>query len=350
MDFLRDHGPTTRIATLGRKLEGAEIAWEDRAPLKIDVLRWTGRHMTVYGQTFLTEDLFAARDRSGAPVVTDVEDLSIHQADSEAPFVVYSTAGQSRRLDCQVIAGCDGGQSVSVETIPAALRNSHETTYGVAWVGIMVERPPIDEIIYIQHSDGFALATQRTPELSRYYVQATATDRVEDWSDDRFWETFIRRAPDSIVARLKIGPSIEKSIAVLRNRSMETLRWGRLFLAGDAAHLVPPTGAKGLNLAISDVNLLSRALVTFLRGGDDTLINSYTAMALRRIKAAQTLSRQLTRLLHRFPGESAEDTARRQAEFDWLSRSEIAQAQLAQSYSGVETANPWTPPDSGSGQ
>lgn len=338
VDFLRDHGPVTRIETLGRSLDGAEIAWEGYTPLKIDVRRWTGRYMTAYGQTFLTEDLFAARDRSGAPFVTEVDDLAIYQADSDAPFVTYSVEGQRRRLDCQVVAGCDGGQGVSAETLPAAISRSRETAYEIAWVGIMIERPPIDQITYIQHSDGFALATQRTPKLSRYYVQAAATDRVSDWSDDRFWDAFVRRAPKNIVANLEIGPSVEKSIAILRSRSIESMRWGRLFLAGDAAHIVPPTGAKGLNLAISDVSLLSRALVAFLRDGDNTLIDGYSATAKRHIAAAQHLSRRLTRLLHSFPCESAEDKARRQAKYDRLLQSETAQEQLAQCYAGVEIA------------
>ena len=347
VDFLRDYGPATRIATLGRKLEGVDISWENRGTLKIDVLRWTGRHMTVYGQTFLTEDLIAARGRSGAPLVNEVEDLTIHQADSNAPFVTYTTAGKAHRLDCQIVAGCDGAQGVSAETIPASLGRAVETAYGIAWVGIMVERPPIDEIVYMQHSDGFALATQRTKELSRYYVQAAATDHVEDWSDDRFWETFVRRAPRSVVDRLKIGPSVEKSIAVLRNRRTQTLRWGRLFLAGDAAHIVPPTGAKGLNLAISDVSILSRAIIAFLLSGDASLIDRYPEMALRRIGAAQNLSARLTKLLHRFPGETPEDTEKRNAEFDRLLRSEHAQEQLAQSYSGGEVVSPLTAPDPG---
>jgi p-hydroxybenzoate 3-monooxygenase len=335
VDFLRREGPPTRIDALGRTLDSVQIAWEGRSTLSVDIKRWTGMSMTAYGQTFLTEDFFAARDVSGAPVIDEVGDLTICDADTDTPLVSYRRAGAMYRLDCRAIVGCDGVQGVTASTIPPAFSRTYERVYPAAWVGVMVERPPIDELTYIRHSEGFALASQRTPMLSRYYVQAPATDRVEDWPDARFWETFIRRAPPEVANRLQIGPSIEKSVAALRSRVTEPLQWGQLFLAGDAGHIVPPTGAKGLNLAISDVQVLSQGLTAWLREGTRALINTYSEVALRRIWAAESLSWRLTNLLHAFPQEGAFEARIRLAEFDLLAHSDIVQAAFACEYAGL---------------
>ncbi|MDP1670274.1 4-hydroxybenzoate 3-monooxygenase [Phaeovulum sp.] len=335
VDFLRREGPPTRIDSLGRPLDTVHFAWQGSAGLALDIRRWTGQCMTAYGQTFLTEDLYAARDATGVPVVDEVEDVAICDVEGGAPFVTYRRAGVAHRLECRAVAGCDGAQGVAAKTIPAAVSKTFERAFPFAWVGIMVERPPINALTYIRHSEGFALASQRTPMLSRYYVQAPLSDRIEDWPDTRFWETFVRRAPAEVVDRLQMGPSIEKSISPLRSRVIEPLRWGRLFLAGDAGHIVPPTGAKGLNLAISDVQRLSRALISWLREASTVLIDSYSQDALRRIWAAESLSWRLTKFLHAFPDETAFDERIRLAEFDLLLHCETARAALAYEYAGL---------------
>lgn len=333
--FLRQEGPPTRLDTHGRELDTVRFAWDGLPSLSVEVRRWTGLPMTAYGQTFLTEDLFAARDQSAAPVIDEVENVVIHDAVSDTPYVTFRRHGVENRVDCSAIAGCDGAQGVAARTMPASIATSYEMAYPFGWLGIMVERPPIDELTYMRHAEGFALASQRTPQLSRYYVQVASTDRLEDWSDERFWQTFTRRAPPDVVNRLQIGPSIEKSISPLRSRVIEPLRWGRLFLAGDAGHLVPPTGAKGLNLAISDVQLLSRALIAWLREGTQALTDSYSADALRRVWAAESLSWRLTKMLHVFPDESAFEARIGRAGFELLLHSEAARAAFAHEYAGL---------------
>lgn len=333
--FLRQEGPATRLDTLGRTLDNVRFAWDGLPSLSVEIQRWTGLPMTAYGQTFLTEDLFAARDVSAAPLIDEVEDVSIHDAGEDRPFVTFRRHGVEQRIDCSAIAGCDGAQGVAFRSMPGTTATTYELAYPLAWLGIMVERPPIDELTYIRHAEGFALASQRTPHLSRYYVQVAATDRVEDWPDDRFWQAFIRRAPPDVTARLQIGPSIEKSISPLRSRVVEPLRWGRLFLAGDAGHVVPPTGAKGLNLAISDVQLLSRALIAWLRERTTTLIDSYSVDALRRIWAAESLSWRLTKMLHVFPQENAFEARIGRAGFELLLQSDSARAAFAHEYAGL---------------
>ncbi len=333
VDFLRQEGPPLRIDTMGRTLDAITIAWEKRPSLTLDIRQWTGQSMTSYGQAFLTEDLFAARDTSGAPLIDEVDDLCVFDVESSAPYVTYTRDGVAYRVKCHAIAGCDGAQGIAASFIKDAKK--YERAYPFAWVGIMVERPPINELTYIRHSEGFALASQRTANLSRYYVQAPTADRVEDWPDSRFWDAFVRRAPQDVVDRLQIGPSIEKSVSQLRSRVIEPLRCGRLFLAGDAAHTVPPTGAKGLNLAISDVELLSKALIAWLKQGTTALIDTYSDDALRRIWAAESVSWRLTKLLHVFPDEGDFEARVNLAEFDLLQTSEYAQAAFAHQYAGL---------------
>jgi len=333
VNFLRHEGPQLRLDNIGRPLDVISIAWEDRPTLTVDIKRWTGQCMTSYGQAFLTEDLLGARDTSGAPLINEVEDLCVFDVESNAPYVTYNLDGVAHRLKCRAIAGCDGSQGIAAKSIPEA--RTYERTYPFAWVGIMVERPPINELTYIRHSQGFALASQRTANLSRYYVQAPAADRVEDWPDSRFWEAFVQRAPSDVVNRLQIGPSIEKSVSQLRSRVIEPLRCGYLFLAGDAGHTVPPTGAKGLNLAISDVEFLSRALIAWLKEGTKALIDTYSNDALRRIWAAESVSWRLTKMLHVFPEEGDFEARVNLAEFDLLRTSEHAQAAFAHQYAGL---------------
>ncbi|CAN1564390.1 UbiH 2-polyprenyl-6-methoxyphenol hydroxylase and related FAD-dependent oxidoreductases [Paracoccaceae bacterium] len=333
--FLRESGLVTRIDSLGRPRNGSRIAWQDRPSLMIDVKRWTGTEMMAYGQTFLTEDLYAQADQLDLRLFEQVTDLDVTGLDGQRPKLEFRTPEGAIQLDCDFVIGCDGARGQCAGLIPEANRRTFERDYPFGWLGIMVEAPPIDDFTYIHHAEGFALAAQRGPNLSRYYVQTPLDQGVEAWPDDRFWKTFLHRAPADIAAEVVTGPSIEKSLAPLRSRVIEPMRWGRLFLAGDAAHVVPPTGAKGLNLAISDIRLLSRALIARYVEGRSDLLDSYSGDALRRVWAASNLSWRLTRLLHVFPGEPSIDARLRQCDYDQLLESDDLQRALARDYAGT---------------
>jgi p-hydroxybenzoate 3-monooxygenase len=336
--FLRTSGLVTRLDQLGRPRNGSRIAWQDRPGLMIDVKRWCGTEMVAYGQTYLTEDLYAQADLLGTRRHELAGELEVTGLQGTRPVVGFRTPHGAFHLTCDFVIGCDGARGHCAGLIPPTERRAHERIYPFGWLGIMVEAPPIDDVTYIHHAEGFALAAQRGPNLSRYYVQTPLDQGVEAWPDDRFWQAFLARAPKDVAAAVVTGPSIEKSLAPLRSRVIEPMRWGRLFLAGDAAHLVPPTGAKGLNLAISDVRFLSRALIAHYIDGRDDLLDRYSADALARVWAASNLSWHLTRLLHVFPGEPSIDARLRQCDFDRLLESEDLQRVLAQDYAGFGLA------------
>jgi p-hydroxybenzoate 3-monooxygenase len=333
--LLREVGLAERMDREGHPRDGSAIAWEGRPHFLIDTKRFTGRRMMAYGQTAITEDLYAALDAAGIPVIDKAGDVRLHELDSERPFVSYEKDGVSRRIDCDYVAGCDGYHGVSRSSIPASVLKTYEKSYPFGWLGIMSETPPFPEICYCYHSRGFALASMRTPMLSRYYIQCDLGAKLEDWPDERFWEEFKARCPPDMAESIVTGPSIEKSIAPLRSFVAEPMRYGRLFLAGDAAHIVPPTGAKGLNLAVSDVFYLSRALTEACRAGRTHYLDCYSEMALRRVWGAARLSWWLTMLLHRFPDETPFDEQMRLNQFDYLLASERAQASLAEQYVGL---------------
>lgn len=336
--FVRESGLVTRIDRLGRALNGSRIAWHGRPDLMIDVKRWTGKEMMAYGQTFLTEDLYAQGDALALCRFGAVSDLAVTGLEGSRPRLEFRTPEEEFQLDADFVIGCDGARGYCAGLIPETVRQSFERVYPFGWLGIMVEAPPISDLTYIYHPDGFALASLRGPNLSRYYVQTPLDQGVEAWTDDRFWQTFLQRAPARIAEEVVTGPSIEKSLAPLRSRVIEPMRWGRLFLAGDAAHIVPPTGAKGLNLAIYDVQLLSRALIAFYTEGRSDLLDSYSADALRRIWAASNVSWRLTRLMHVFPGEAPIEERLRQCDYDRLLESEDLQRALAEDYAGASLA------------
>jgi p-hydroxybenzoate 3-monooxygenase len=288
-----------------------------------------------YGQTAITEDLYAAHDAAGGEVVDEAADVRLHDLTSGRPNVTYRKAGVTHRVDCDYVAGCDGYHGVARTSIPASLLKTYEKSYPFGWLGIMSETPPYPEICYCYHSRGFALASMRNPMLSRYYIQCDLDTRLEDWPDDRFWQEFLARCPSEMADSIVTGPSIEKSIAPLRSFVAEPMRYGALFLAGDAAHIVPPTGAKGLNLAVSDVFYLSRALTEFYRGGRTDYLDSYSQTALRRVWGAARMSWWLTMLLHRFANEPPFEAQMRLNQFDYLLTSEHAQASLAEQYVGL---------------
>jgi p-hydroxybenzoate 3-monooxygenase len=319
----------------GRLHDGSAIAWEDRPRFMIDTRKYTGKPMMAYGQTAITEDLFAARDAAGGKIIDEAADVQLHELTSGKPYVTYEKRGAQLRIDCDYVAGCDGYHGVSRTTIPADLLKTYEKGYPFGWLGIMSQTPPYHDICYCHHSRGFALASQRSPMLSRYYVQCDLHDKVEDWPDDRFWEEFLARCPKDMADSIVTGPSIEKSIAPLRSFVAEPMRYGALFLAGDAAHIVPPTGAKGLNLAVSDVFYLSRALTEAYRKNNTGYLDSYSDTALRRVWGAARMSWWLTMLLHRFPDETPFERKMRLNEFDYLLASERAAASLAEQYVGL---------------
>jgi p-hydroxybenzoate 3-monooxygenase len=333
--LLREVGLGERMDREGHLHDGSWIAWENRPRFLIDTRKYTGKPMMAYGQTAITEDLFAARDKAGGVIVDQAADVQLHDLTSARPFVTYEKDGARVRIDCDYVAGCDGYHGVSRASIPADVLKTYDKGYPFGWLGIMSETPPYPDICYCYHSRGFALASQRSPMLSRYYVQCDLDDKIEDWPDDRFWEEFLARCPKDMADSIVTGPSIEKSIAPLRSFVAEPMRYGRLFLAGDAAHIVPPTGAKGLNLAVSDVYYLSRALTEFFRGGKTDFLDNYSDTALRRVWSAARMSWWLTMLLHRFTGETPFEEQMRLNQFDYLLASENAAATLAEQYVGL---------------
>ena len=333
--LLRDTGLAERMDRDGQEHDGSTIVWGVDQRLRIDTHRFTGQPMMAYGQTALTEDLYAARDRAGGQIIDEVENIQLHDLVTDRPFVTYEKNATTRRVDCDFVAGCDGQHGVSRQSIPPSVQRTFEKSYPFGWLGVMALAPPLSDLTYANHARGFALASMRSPTLSRYYLQCDLDTKLNDWPDDRFWQELKARFPANVAGRITIGQVIEKSIAPLRSFVAEPMRYGRLFLAGDAAHIVPPTGAKGLNLAISDVFYLSRALSRFYANGRADDLDNYSAMALRRVWSAVRLSWWLTKLLHRFPHETPFDQRMRETELGYLTQSTHAQASLAEQYAGL---------------
>jgi p-hydroxybenzoate 3-monooxygenase len=333
--LFRESGLEERLDREGREHDGSWIVWQGREPFLIDTKTYAGKPMVSYGQTAITEELYRIRDRDGGRIVEEAGNVRLHDLTQAAPKVTYDKGGVTETLECDFIAGCDGFHGVSRQSIPKETLRVFERAYPFGWLGIMSETPPVGEVIYARHERGFALSSLRNPRLSRYYIQCSLDTRIEDWPDDKFWDELKRRFPDDIGRRIVTGPSIEKSIAPLRSFVAEPLRYGRLFLAGDAAHIVPPTGAKGLNLAISDVFYLQRALAAHFADGDDRYLERYSDMALRRVWAAERFSWWLTKLLHVFPDDDAFETRIKLSEFDHLHRSKHARAMVAEQYAGL---------------
>ncbi len=304
---------------------------------RIDLAHLTGgRHVTVYGQTEVTRDLMDARAREGGESVYEAEDVTPHDFDGEHPYVTYRKDGVEQRLDCDVIAGCDGFHGVSRASLPQAALTTYERVYPFGWLGVLSDVPPVnDELIYANHPKGFALCSMRSMTRSRYYVQVALDERVEDWPDQRFWNELRSRLDAEAAETMVTGPSIEKSIAPLRSFVAEPLRFGRLVLAGDAAHIVPPTGAKGLNLAASDVYYLHEALTGFLRDGSERALADYSHRALARVWKAVRFSWWMTGLMHRFPDTGAFGQKIQEAELAYLVGSVAASTSLAENYVGL---------------
>jgi p-hydroxybenzoate 3-monooxygenase len=335
VDVLRAHGLGERMDREGHPHDGMRIVWAGHEGFFIDAARHVGKRFMNYGQTQIQEDLFRAADRRDAQVLTEVGDVRPMQVTGDRPWVAFNHRGDSVRLDCDFIAGCDGFHGVSRKTIPTGTLREFEKTYPFGWLGVLSRTPPLPVITYANHPRGFALASARNPTLSRYYIQVPLDAHTEDWSDDRFWDELKARFPPDMAAAIVTGPSIEKAITPLRSYVAEPMRHGRLFLAGDAAHIVPPTGAKGLNLAVSDVFYLARALGAFYSRGTTALLDGYSDTALRRVWSSVRTSWYLTNLLHRFPDASAFDQRAQETELEYLKSSHHAQVALAEQYAGL---------------
>ena len=325
-----------RLHAEGLVHDGFSIAFDGRDH-RIDLAGLTGgKHVTVYGQTELTRDLIAARDAAGLTSLYGAAKVQPHGFDGETPYLTLEHNGRPRRIDCDVIAGCDGFHGVSRASVPAGAIRSFEKIYPFGWLGLLADVPPVsEELVYANHPRGFALCSIRSPSRSRYYVQVPADEKAEAWSDQRFWDELRRRLPAHHAEAVTTGASFEKSIAPLRSFVAEPMRFGRLFLVGDAAHIVPPTGAKGLNLAASDVHYLFEALREHYLDRSPAGLDAYSARALSRVWKAVRFSWWMTTMLHRFPETSAFDQKIQEAELDYLTHSPAAATVLAENYVGL---------------
>ncbi|PHN34917.1 4-hydroxybenzoate 3-monooxygenase [Pseudomonas amygdali] len=335
-DLLREAGVSERMDAEGLIHDGFELAFDGRCE-RIDLKTLTGgRTVMVYGQTEVTRDLMAARAAAGAMTVYDASDVNIHDPKTDSPYVTFVKDGETVRLDCDYIAGCDGFHGVSRQSIPSETLKIFERVYPFGWLGVLADTPPInEELVYANHPRGFALCSMRSAIRTRYYVQVSAEEKVEDWSDERFWTELKARLPEHLADRLVTGPSIEKSIAPLRSFVVEPMQYGRLFLLGDAAHIVPPTGAKGLNLAASDVSTLYRILLKVYREGRTDLLEKYSQICLRRMWKAERFSWWMTSVLHNFPDTDAFSQRIQQTELDYYVGSQAGRRTIAENYVGL---------------
>lgn len=335
VDLVREANASERMDREGIPHEGVELAFAGRR-VHIDLKTYSGgKTVMVYGQTEMTRDLMAARSKAGATSIYQAINVKLHELKSECPYITFEKEGEEVRLDCDYIAGCDGFHGVSRKSIPPELITEYERVYPFGWLGVLSDTPPVsDELIYANHARGFALCSMRSTTRSRYYVQVASDEKVEDWSDDRFWEELKARLPETTAAQLITGPSIEKSIAPLRSFVVEPMQYGRLFLVGDAAHIVPPTGAKGLNLAASDVNTLRELLTGIYHHGRTDLIDRYSVTCLRRIWKAERFSWWMTSMLHKFD-DDVMSTKLQLAELEYYTSSIAGLSVIAENYVGL---------------
>ena len=333
--LLEQAGVADRLHREGLPHDGTELAFDGQLH-RIDFFGLTGRRVTVYGQTEVTQDLMQARAAAGLTTVYEAENVSVHGFDGATPTVSYRKNGMDVELACDFIAGCDGYHGVSRASVPAGAISTCEKVYPFGWLGILADVPPVrHELVYANHERGFALCSQRSRTRSRYYLQTSLDDKVEHWSDDAFWDELRRRLPDEVAAQVTTGAAIEKSIAPLRSFVAEPMRFGTLFLAGDAAHIVPPTGAKGLNLAASDVGFLAQGLVEHYADKSAAGMAAYSQRCLARIWKAERFSWWFTSLMHKFPETGAFGQKMQHAELEYLVGSKAASTALAENYVGL---------------
>ncbi|TLP65459.1 MULTISPECIES: 4-hydroxybenzoate 3-monooxygenase [Pseudomonas] len=335
--LLREAGVAERMEREGLVHEGVELLMGGHRQ-RLDLKALTGgKTVMVYGQTEVTRDLMQARRECGAPIIYSASDVQPHAIDSPHPYLTFEKDGKQHRVDCDYIAGCDGFHGVARQSIPAGVLKTYERVYPFGWLGLLADTPPVNhELIYAQHERGFALCSQRSQTRSRYYLQVPLGEQVQDWPDTRFWDELKARLPEDLAERLVTGPALEKSIAPLRSLVVEPMQHGRLFLVGDAAHIVPPTGAKGLNLAASDVNYLYRILVKVYREGRTDLLAEYSPMALRRVWKGERFSWFMTHLLHDFGAhQDAWDSKMQEADRAYYLGSQAGLVNIAENYVGL---------------
>lgn len=334
-DLLRRLGIDARLNAEGLVENGFAVADGERL-IRIDTFGLTGKHVTVYGQTEVTRDLMDAAPECGLEVIYEAAGVALRDIETDAPFVTYNKEGATHRIDARFIAGCDGYHGPSRQAIPKNVAREFERVYPFGWLGILADVPPCHhELIYANHERGFALASMRSKTRSRYYIDVPLTEKIEDWSDDRLWDELAVRLGPEAAANMTIGPAIEKSIAPLRSYVFEPMRYGSLFLAGDAAHIVPPTGAKGLNLAASDVSYLSDALIGYFNRSDNDGVAGYSEKALARVWKSERFSWTLTKLMHRFPDDGPFERRMQVAELEYIANSVAAQTAIAENYVGL---------------
>jgi p-hydroxybenzoate 3-monooxygenase len=335
VDLLTEAGVGERLARERLIHEGVELAFDGRRH-RIDLKGLSGKVVTIYGQAEIQKDLMAAHEAAGTSIVYEAEDVSLHGLTGDRPRLRYHKGGAIHEIACDFIAGCDGFHGVSRQAIPQEVIRIYEKVYPFGWLGILADTRPVNhELIYANSERGFALCTMRSMTRSRYYLQVSGDEDIDDWPDERFWSELKRRIPADAAASLQTGPSIEKSVAPLRSFVAEPMRHGRLFLAGDAAHIVPPTGAKGLNLAATDVRFLAEALIAYYRDSRSDLMDGYSARCLKRVWKAQRFSWWMTGLTHRFPEASPFERRAQTAELSYLASSTAAQTALAENYVGL---------------
>ncbi|SDX37174.1 4-hydroxybenzoate 3-monooxygenase [Pseudomonas sp. NFACC08-1] len=335
VELLRQAGVGQRMDAEGLPHDGFELVLNDRR-VHIDLKGLTGgKNVMVYGQTEVTRDLMAAREAAGARTLYLASNVQPHDMQTQTPFVTFEHEGETWRLDCDYIAGCDGFHGVARQSIPAEKLKVFERVYPFGWLGVLADTPPVhEELVYARHARGFALCSMRSKTRTRYYLQVPAEEQVTDWPDERFWGELKNRLPADLAAALVTGPSIEKSIAPLRSFVVEPMQYGRMFLVGDAAHIVPPTGAKGLNLAASDVSTLFNILLKVYRDGRVDLLQKYSAICLRRVWKAERFSWWMTSMLHRFD-EDAFNQRISEAELEYFVDSEAGRKTIAENYVGL---------------
>ena len=335
VDLMERLGIGARMRCEGLVHAGVNIAHDDEM-FRVNMQDLTGAGVMVYGQQQVMKDLFDAAEVKGQTIIFNAEGVTPHDIETDRPSVTWRTGGADRRLDCDFVVGCDGYHGVSRTCIPSSVLKIFERVYPFGWLGVLADVPPANhELIYCNHGRGFALASMRSATRSRYYIQCSLDEKIEDWSDARFWDELCARLGPDAGGKVVRGPSFEKSIAPLRTFVAEPMRHGRLFLAGDAAHIVPPTGAKGLNLAVSDTIMLSEALVAFYRDGNVAGIEGYSARALARVWKAERFSWWLTSLTHCFPDAGPLERRLQTAELDYIRLSRPAQTVLAENYVGL---------------
>jgi len=332
---LDEAGVGERMLSEGLPHSGFDIAFDGERH-RIDLEGLTGKQVMVYGQTEITRDLIEKRLAAGGEIVFSADNVQPLDIASARPIVRYEKDGEIHEISCDYVAGCDGFHGVSRKSIPTDILKSYERVYPFGWLGVMVEKPPVShELIYANHARGFALCSMRSETRSRYYVQCRIGDGIKNWSDDRFWEELSLRLGPETASKLEIGPSFEKGVAPLRSFVAEPMRYGNLFLAGDAAHIVPPTGAKGLNLAVADVRILSRALIEYYTRNNSAYLENYSATCLKRVWKVERFSWAMSTMLHQFPEFSLFEKKIQRAEFDFLVSSETASKALAENYVGL---------------